>query len=123
MNKKIYLLLLLALLPLRVCAEFFYAGVLAKPSGYTEQMLYVGVICYDKDPGQIIVTDSRRDSSLDETDSFQFILDGFNDRQNGLIFGTNPAGLEYDAQVTKEGTSSFGFAYSLTNDFNWWNSN
>ena len=62
--------------------------------GYTEQMLYVGVICYDKDPSQIIVTDSRRDSSLDETDSFQFILDGFNDRQNGLIFGTNPAGLE-----------------------------
>ena len=90
--------------------------------GYTEQMLYVGVICYDKDPSQIIVTDSRRDSSLDETDSFQFILDGFNDRQNGLIFGTNPAGLEYDAQVTKEGTSSFGFGggeFNLNWDTSW----
>ena len=90
--------------------------------GYTEQMLYVAVICYDKDPNQIIVTDSRRDSSLDESDSFQFILDGFNDRQNGLIFGTNPAGLEYDAQVTKEGTSNFGFGggeFNLNWDTSW----
>ena len=53
--------------------------------------------------GRIIVADSRRDSPLDETDSFQIILDTFRDGQNGFVFGTNPAGIEYDGQVTNEG--------------------
>ena len=70
---------------------------------YTDQALYVGVICFDRDPSGIIVSDSRRDAPLDETDSFQFILDTYLDGQNGFVFGTNPAGIEVDAQVTKEG--------------------
>lgn len=70
---------------------------------YTDRALYVGVMCYDRDPAGIIVSDSRRDAPLDETDSFQLILDTYLDGQNGFVFGTNPAGIEYDAQVTKEG--------------------
>ena len=76
--------------------------------GYTDDTLYIGVVCYDENPDQIVVSDSRRDSSLSDTDSFQIMIDGFKDRQNGLVFGTNPAGIEYDGQVTKEGTSRFG---------------
>ena len=72
--------------------------------GYTEDSLYIGVIAYDTNPEGIIVADSRRDSSLNETDSFQVILDGLLDRQNGFVFGTNPAGIEFDAQVTNEGS-------------------
>jgi len=40
---------------------------------------------------------------LNDTDSFRFILDTYADGQNGFVFGTNPAGIEYDAQVTNEG--------------------
>lgn len=76
--------------------------------GYTDTALYIGVIAYDSDPEQIIVADSRRDSDLEETDSFQVIIDGYMDRQNGFIFGTNPAGVEYDGQVINEGSGSFG---------------
>ena len=77
--------------------------------GYTEDALYIGVIAYDDNPAGIIVADSRRDSSLDETDSFRIIIDGLRDRQNGFVFGTNPAGVEYDAQVTNEGAGgNFG---------------
>ncbi len=72
---------------------------------YTRDTIFFGVVCYDRNPEAIIVTDSRRDSSLDETDSFQIILDTYLDRQNGFVFGTNPAGIEYDAQVTSEGQS------------------
>ncbi len=75
---------------------------------YTKNTLYVGVICYDREPDRIIVSDSRRDASLDETDSFRFILDTFLDGQNGFVFGTNPAGIEYDAQVSNEGQGGFG---------------
>jgi hypothetical protein len=70
---------------------------------YDKTHLYLGVICHDSDPAGIIVTDSRRDSSLDDTDSFRVIFDTYLDRQNGFLFGTNPAGIEYDGQVTNEG--------------------
>jgi hypothetical protein len=70
---------------------------------YTSDTLYFGVVCRDSDPAGIVVNGSRRDSPLDETDSFQIILDTYRDRQNGFVFGTNPAGLEYDGQVTNEG--------------------
>lgn len=75
---------------------------------YTDRALYIGVVCYDRAPESIIVSDSRRDAPLDETDSFTFILDTYLDGQNGFVFGTNPAGIEYDAQVTKEGQGMFG---------------
>ena len=71
---------------------------------YTEDTLYFGVVCYMEDPTSIIAADSRRDSDLTETDSFQIILDTYRDGQNGFIFGTNPAGVEYDGQVTKRRT-------------------
>ena len=76
---------------------------------YDDRNLYIGVICYDRSPEEIIVSDSRRDASLAETDSFQFILDTFNDGQNGFVFGTNPAAIEYDGQVSREGQGTGGF--------------
>ena len=68
-----------------------------------ERMLYVGIILFDSDPSQILVTDSRRDGQLNETDSVQIIFDTFNDNQSGFLFGTNPVGIEYDGQVAGEG--------------------
>jgi hypothetical protein len=70
---------------------------------YTEDTLYFGVVCRDSDPTGIVVNGSRRDSPLDETDAFQIALDTYRDKQNGFVFGTNPAGLEYDGQFTNEG--------------------
>lgn len=77
---------------------------------YDQETLYFGVICYVRDPNTIIVSDSRRDTPLNETDSFQIIIDTYLDKQNGFVFGTNPAGLEYDGQVVNEGqgTARFG---------------
>lgn len=70
---------------------------------YTDDALIVGVVCYDSEPGKLVVSDSRRDSPLDDVDSFRFILDTYQDGQNGFVFGTSPAGGEYDAQVSLEG--------------------
>ncbi len=89
--------------------------------GFLDEFLYIGVVAYDDDPDGIIVTDSRRDSGLDQTDSFRVIIDGLLDRQNGYVFGTNPAGMEYDAQVVKEGLgSAFGASgFNLNWDASW----
>jgi len=75
---------------------------------FDNQMLYVGVTCFDREPAGIITTDSRRDSGLDGQDSFRMILDTYHDRQNGFIFGTNAVGIEYDAQVRNEGETLRG---------------
>ena len=75
---------------------------------FDDEHLYVGVVCYDREPDRIIVSDARRDASLNDTDSFQFILDTFSDEQNGFVFGTNPAGIEYDGQVAGGREALFG---------------
>jgi hypothetical protein len=80
---------------------------------YTDEALYFGVVCWDREPSRIIVNESRRDSPLEDTDSFQIVLDTYLDRQNGFVFGTNPAGLEYDGQVTNEGEGGDGLGSSL----------
>lgn len=89
--------------------------------GFTGTTLYIGIVAYDSDPSAIIVTDSRRDSSLDDTDALLIIIDGLLDRQNGYVFGTNAAGIEYDGQVVKEGEGSAfgGGAFNLNWDGVW----
>ena len=72
---------------------------------YTAEFLYIGVICYDSQPDKIVDTQSRRDGDLGDSDSILIILDTYHDRQNGFLFGTNPAGIQYDAQILNEGVS------------------
>lgn len=56
---------------------------------YTHKMFYVSVVCFDRNPEKIVVSDSRRDADLNDEDSFLFIFDTYNDQQNGFLFGTN----------------------------------
>ena len=68
--------------------------------------LYISVICFDSEPDRIVVSQSRRDADLTETDAIILVLDTFNDNQNAFVFGTNPLGIEYDGQVSGEGQTS-----------------
>ncbi|MCP4048866.1 MAG: carbohydrate binding family 9 domain-containing protein [Gammaproteobacteria bacterium] len=89
--------------------------------GFLEDALYIGLVAYDDNPDGIIVTDARRDRSLNESDSFRVIIDGMLDRQNGFVFGTNPVGMEYDAQVIKEAASGAfgGTGFNLNWNASW----
>jgi len=73
-----------------------------------DDTLYVGVICHDREPEGIIISDSRRDASLEEMDSFQVVFDTFGDHRTGFVFGTNPAGIQFDGQVTRDGEGGIG---------------
>jgi hypothetical protein len=70
---------------------------------YTRDTLFVGVTCFDHDPGGIVLSEGRRDSALDKVDSVRILLDTFGDRQNAVVFGTTPAGAEFDGQVINDG--------------------
>jgi hypothetical protein len=74
---------------------------------YDQETFYISVVAYDANPKGLVVTDARRDASLDNTDCFMFILDTYHDGQNGFVFGTNSQGIEYDAQVNNEGQGNF----------------
>ncbi len=88
-----------------------------------ETNLYVAVVCYDTEPDGLVVSQSRRDANLGNTDSVQILLDTFNDGQNAFVFGTNPFGIEFDAQVMAEGqTGGGGFGgggFNLNWDADW----
>ena len=73
-----------------------------------QRNLYIAIICYDSSPDEIVVSESRRDASLADTDSIEILLDTFNDGQNAFVFGTNPFGIELDGQVMGEGQNSGG---------------
>ncbi len=73
---------------------------------FSSSFMYVGVICYDSNPNKLVVSDSRRDADLSDDDSFLFIIDTYNDQQNGFLFGTNSAGMQYDAQIDNEGVGN-----------------
>ncbi len=70
--------------------------------------LYVAVWAYDDEPSRIIPGENRRDVDLEQSDAVSFVLDTFQDRQNGFVFGTTPAGIEFDGQVTREGQGATG---------------
>jgi hypothetical protein len=86
------------------------------------QHLYIAVICFDREPQNILVSQSRRDADLGDTDSVRILLDTFNDGQNAFVFGTNPFGIEYDGQVRAEGQSgqtSGGAGLNVNWDGDW----
>jgi len=74
---------------------------------FSKSTLYVSVVCYDSSPDKIVISDSRRDADLSDEDSFLFIIDTYNDKQNGFLFGTNSNAMEYDAQIDNEGKGNF----------------
>ena len=75
---------------------------------FDEDAIYVGAMLYDSDPEGIIATDARRDSGLEDSDSFRIVFDTYHDLQNGFVFGTTPAGLEYDGQLSNAGGGGGG---------------
>jgi hypothetical protein len=71
---------------------------------YDARHLYIGVHAYDSNRAGILATEMRRDADrlLDE-DSFQIVLDTFNDSRNGYMFVTSPLGAKLEQQITEDG--------------------
>ena len=67
--------------------------------GYDQAALYVGVRAFDDQPSLIVPGEAIRDNDLTQSDAVMVIFDTYNDDLNGFVFGTNPAGIEYDGQV------------------------
>jgi hypothetical protein len=80
---------------------------------HDERALYVGVWLFDSRPSAIVPGERIRDYDLEQSDAVLLVLDTFRDQQNAFVFGTNPAGIEYDGQVANEGQGG-GFFFGST---------
>ncbi len=67
------------------------------------EALYIGAWMYDRDAAGIVAGEKIRDVTLTNSDYFGILLDTYKDRQNGFLFATTPAGVEYDGQIIREG--------------------
>ncbi len=70
---------------------------------YTEDALFIGIVCLDSSPAGIVPSELRRDGDLNKDDSVWILLDSFHDHRNAFLFATNTLGTQYDALVINEG--------------------
>ena len=65
---------------------------------YTDDALYIGVVCADRSAREIISTQLTRDANLDVDDRITIVLDPFFDHRNGFFFQVNAAGARADGR-------------------------
>jgi hypothetical protein len=105
-------------LPLNVLAPVFGAEPSEKTSlkiAYDDEYFYVsGVFCYDN-PDDMRAVGKKRDYAMPTTDWLGVVLDTYYDRENTVMFWTNPNGIR------TEGTTKNDMA-DPANDYNFsWN--
>ncbi len=71
---------------------------------YTQQSLFIGIVCADSSPEDVVATELRRDGDLMKDDSIWILLDSFHDHRNAFLFATNSLGTQYDALIINEGS-------------------
>jgi hypothetical protein len=79
---------------------------------YDEHYLYISGVLHDREPGGIRATTLRRDDGSMSNDWFSVTIDGYQDRENALIFGVTPAGVRTDLEVPNDAQGSFNFAWN-----------
>lgn len=70
---------------------------------YDDDQLYIGVRCYDREPGLLVNTTRTRDALLEVDDRVELVIDTFHDRRNAFFFQINCGGSKGDALVTDNG--------------------
>jgi len=72
--------------------------------GYDDEYVYVGGLLYVSDPSYIQAVGKKRDMETMSTDFFGISFDTYNDKENALLFFTNPLELRWDGAVSNDGT-------------------
>jgi len=68
---------------------------------YDSSNHYIGVICHDSQPDNVIGTQMARDGDLATDDRLEIVLDTYRDRRNAFYFATNPAGALVDGLIVE----------------------
>jgi hypothetical protein len=86
--------------------------------GHTKSTLYFVFICHDRSPSAIRGHLARRESFSGD-DTVSVVLDSFQDRQRGVLFELNPAGVQADAAWTDTTSSDYSSSADYSYDQIW----
>ncbi len=67
---------------------------------YDETSLYVAAFAFDDEPHAIVARSLSQGSNIGSDDNMQILVDAFNNKRSGYVFGLNPNGVRYDAIFT-----------------------
>lgn len=74
---------------------------------YDSYALYIGVMCWDDSPADILARELKWDGYISGDDNLKLIFDTFNDDRTAYWFGTNPLGSQDDALISGSDYSGF----------------
>lgn len=63
---------------------------------YTQDVLSIGIRCFDREPGKILAKTMQRDNLFDSDDYVKIAFDTFGRQRDGYFFMVNPAGARTD---------------------------
>lgn len=81
---------------------------------YDDQYLYIGIHCFDPEPGKIVSQVTKREGPLDADDCIGIGLDTFCDRRTAYVFFTNILGTQTDGRMSDNGRT-----WDITWDGEW----
>lgn len=76
---------------------------------YDNNNLYIIAVCYTSGDKPYMVESLRRDWNFLKNDNFIFCIDPFDDLTNGLTFGVNAAGAQYDGMLYEGGSNNLNW--------------
>lgn len=85
---------------------------------YDDNFIYIGGSFFDSNPLEIRSNSLERDR-LGGDDTFEFILDTFNDNENALSFIINPAGTRMDLAISNDAEFSGGNPFNKSWNTYW----
>lgn len=71
---------------------------------YDDDYVYLTGLLFVSDPGLIQAVGKKRDFMSMTCDWFGIGIDTYNDKENSLLFFTNPNGIRWDATISNDGT-------------------
>ncbi|GAB3004964.1 hypothetical protein GCM10027284_23330 [Cyclobacterium sediminis] len=83
---------------------------------FDDKFIYIAAILLNPEPRKKYVSTSlRRDYRGNQNDGISIVIDTFNDKTNGYIFGVNPYGVQREAMVGNGGLLSTDFNLAWDN--------
>lgn len=91
---------------------------------HDESTLYIGIKCFDSEPGKIIHKELKWDTILGSDDRIGVVIDTYHDKRQGFCFSVNPNGARDDGTFLSDQAVNYQWdgiweAASRITDFGW----
>jgi len=81
---------------------------------YNDKYLYLSGRLYDDEPDKIVANVKKRDHATKNTEWSGFLIDSYNDNENGLGFFVTPTGARFDVAISNDfvGPNTFNVSWN-----------